>query len=142
MTAISTHRKNASLAVTEGIRITASPKLDTEQSDINSKTWVFRYAISIVNESQTPVTLLRRRWLIVDASGARHEVKGDGVIGQTPRLEPGGKFGYESYCPMKTPWGTMEGFYTFRREPGDEFEAAVARFYLVSESSVVPSLIP
>ena len=133
MTATSTHRKNTSLAVTQGIRITAEPRLDTEQSDINSKTWVFRYAISIVNESPVPVTLLRRRWLIVDAAGKSHEVNGDGVIGQTPRLEPGGKFGYESFCPLKTAWGTMEGFYTFRRETGDEFEAAVARFYLVGE---------
>jgi len=133
MTATSTSSKNASVAVTQGVRITAAPRADFEQSDINSKTWVFRYAITIVNESQTPVTLLRRRWLIVDASGASHEVKGDGVIGQTPRLEPGAKFSYESFCPLKTSWGTMEGSYTFRREPGDEFEAAVQRFYLVSE---------
>ena len=57
-------------------------------------------------------------------------MEGDGVVGQTPRLEPGEAFKYQSFCPLKTQWGTMEGCYTMRTDEGEEFEASIGRFFL------------
>jgi ApaG protein len=133
MTSPTTLPRHASEAVTGGIRVTALPRFEPAQSAVERGTWVFRYHIRIGNESENAVTLQSRYWMIVDSSGHTHEVRGDGVIGRTPRIEPGGYFEYESYCPLNTAWGTMEGSYTFSRAtPGDTFEATVARFYLVS----------
>ena len=52
------------------------------------------------------------------------------MVGETPRLEPGQAFKYQSFCPIGTPWGTMEGSYTMQRDDGRTFEAKVGRFYL------------
>jgi ApaG protein len=84
----------------------------------------------ISNEGDQPARLLRRHWLIIDADGHREEVRGPGVVGETPRLEPGKAFKYQSFCPLKTRWGTMEGSYTMQRDDGSTFEASIARFYL------------
>jgi len=64
----------------------------------------------------------------VDADGEKHEVRGEGVIGHQPDLAPGQAFEYTSYCPLPTPWGTMEGEYTMQDEHGDLFEAAIGGF--------------
>ena len=68
---------------------------------------------------------------ITDARGRMIEVKGEGVVGEQPRLAPGDTYEYSSFCPLRTPWGTMEGSYTMRRDDGQEFQADIARFYLV-----------
>ena len=62
--------------------------------------------------------------------GRREDVEGPGVVGQTPRLEPGQAFKYQSFCPLRTEWGTMEGSYRFRRDDGTEFDVEIGRFYL------------
>jgi ApaG protein len=98
--------------------------------------YVFSYQVRIVNLSDVSVQLRSRRWLIVDADGERHEVVGEGVIGQQPRLDPGVEFEYESFCPLPTAWGTMEG--EFRMEvrtgprQGEMIEVRVERFYLAA----------
>jgi len=58
------------------------------------------------------------------------EVKGEGVVGQQPRLAPGDGFKYTSYCPLPTEWGTMEGSYDFETDAGEHFEVRIGRFYL------------
>ncbi|MBL9141774.1 MAG: ApaG domain, partial [Phycisphaerae bacterium] len=93
-----------------------------------------------VNEGDAPVTLRKRRWHIVDADGEVHDVEGEGVIGQQPTLSPGGKFEYQSYAPLMTRWGTMEGAFTFEREDRSNFDAAVTRFFLVGAESRKPEL--
>ena len=74
--------------------------------------------------------LLTRHWIIIDAEGNQEEVRGPGVVGQTPTLAPGEGFKYTSYCPLPTPWGTMEGSYRMQRPSGEVFDAKIARFYL------------
>ncbi len=77
-----------------------------------------------------PVQLVSRHWIIIDAYGRREDVSGPGVVGQTPRLEPGKAFKYQSFCPLRTVWGTMEGEYQMRYDDGETFDVQIARFYL------------
>jgi ApaG protein len=98
-----------------------------------SRQFMFGYRIRISNEGSEPAKLLARHWIIIDSHGRRRDVEGDGVIGQQPRIEPGQTFEYTSQCPLTTSWGTMEGTYRMTRDDGEEFEARVGRFYLVSE---------
>lgn len=116
--------------VTDNIRVAAKPFYLPEQSDPDGRQYVFGYTIIIANTSNIAVQLLSRHWLIIDGEGRREEVKGPGVVGQTPRIEPGHSFKYQSFCPLKTPWGTMEGSYRMRRDDGTTFDIAVGRFYL------------
>ena len=100
--------------------------------------YVFSYRVRITNGSAGVVTLLDRHWVITDAEGGREEIRGPGVVGHRPRLRPGQSFEYESFAPLATAWGTMEGSYRFQRDPessspGDLFNAVVGRFYLVAE---------
>jgi len=115
---------------TQGIRVGAAAFYLAEESDPAENQFVFGYNIVIANEGEAPAKLLSRHWIIIDASGRREEVQGPGVIGQTPRLEPGQAFKYQSFCPLKTNWGTMEGTYTMQRDDGEEFTVEIGRFYL------------
>lgn len=131
-----TARRLGSEATTEGVRVSVTPSYLPEHSDPLERRFVFAYRIKITNESDRWVKLLSRRWVIVDSLGERQEVVGEGVIGAQPELEPGQSFEYSSYCPLTTPWGTMEGEYTMRLQSSEEFHASVARFYLVAEEDL------
>lgn len=117
---------------TDGVRIRVAPSYLSAQSDPAQGKYLFAYHITIANEGEQRAKLKSRHWLIVDADGERHEVKGPGVVGQFPELAPGEKFEYSSFCPLETPWGTMEGTYEMERDDGSVFSAIVGRFYLVS----------
>ena len=119
--------------VTEGVRVGATAHFLPDQSDPESRQYLFGYTIVIANEGDVPVQLVSRHWVIIDAYGRREDVEGPGVVGQTPRLEPGQAFRYQSFCPLKTPWGTMEGTYQMRRDGGETFDVKVGRFYLKTE---------
>lgn len=108
------------------------PKYLPEQSDPGTRQWLFTYRIRISNEGAQRVQLMTRHWVIVDSTGQREEVRGPGVVGQQPKLAPGQVFEYSSFVPLRTSWGTMEGCYQFVGEDGLNFEAQIARFYLVS----------
>lgn len=115
---------------THGIRVCAAAFFLPDQSDPDSRNYVFGYNIVIANLGDQPAQLLSRRWRIIDAHGREELVEGPGVVGQTPRLSPGQAFKYQSFCPLRTCWGTMEGAYQFRRDDGSRFEARIGRFYL------------
>src|ERR1041385_8547500 len=97
-----------SVSLTRGVRIAVAPSYDPEQSEPALSRFIFAYRIRITNESPLRVKLLSRHWIIVDAHGQRHEVRGEGVVGQQPDLGPGESFTYSSFCPLQTQWGTME----------------------------------
>lgn len=139
-----THSSRGSTATTEGVRVQVSPSFAPEHSAPEpapgeNPRFVFVYRIRISNHGDRTVQLLSRRWTIVDADGERHEVAGDGVVGQQPRLEPGRVFEYESFCPLPTPWGTMEGSYRMEVQSGSErgrlFDARIERFYLAAPTA-------
>ncbi len=124
-------RDHGSETTTQGIRVSVHPEYVPAHSNPEDRKFVFEYRIRITNMDERAATLRARHWIIVDADGDRTEVEGEGVVGQQPRIEPGGTFEYASYCPLTRPWGTMEGWYVMEREDGERFNAAIGRFYLV-----------
>lgn len=132
-TAEKSPKARGSQTETRGLRVTVHPAFIPEQSDPNARQFLFSYRIRITNTSPAPVKLISRHWVIVDSHGEREEVRGPGVVGQQPRIEPGQSFEYSSFSQLRTPWGTMEGDYQFQRDDGSIFDAAIGRFYLVSD---------
>lgn len=102
-----------------------------EQSDPARGHWFWAYHIRIENAGQIPVQLMTRHWVITDGRGGRHEVQGDGVVGQQPVIEPGACYDYVSGCPLHTPTGAMEGSYHMVRGDGSSFDATIPRFPLI-----------
>ncbi len=117
--------------VTHGIRIKAAAQYLSTESCPDEGRYMFAYRIVITNEGESPARLLARHWIILDAENHREDVRGPGVVGQMPHLGPGESFEYVSGCPLNTSWGTMEGTYLMEREDGEQFDAEVARFFLV-----------
>ncbi len=122
--------------MTEGIRVTVRSDFRPDRSDPAAGRWLFTYSVRIANEGSAPAQLVARHWIITDANGEREEVSGDGVVGQQPRIGPGEKFDYTSYCVLKTPHGSMQGSYRMVREGGEAFDAAIAPFALVGPGHV------
>jgi ApaG protein len=119
---------------TNGIEIQVKSTYVAERSDPSSEQFFFAYLIRIQNKSQRPVQLLSRRWEITDGLGRTEEITGPGVIGQQPKISPGEVFEYESFCPLSTPTGTMQGSYEMIQEDGAKFQAAIPHFYLCEPS--------
>ena len=107
------------------IRIDVETSYLGEQSDPHDQRYVFAYTITIRNEGGLSATLLTRHWIITDANGTVKEVRGDGVVGEQPRLEPGQGFRYSSGAILETPVGTMEGTYQMVDEQGQRFDASI-----------------
>lgn len=119
--------------VTSGIRVKAVPSYIPENSRPEEEKFFFSYTIAITNETNAPVQLLSRHWIIINSEGDREEVTGPGVVGKTPLIEPGETFEYTSFCPLNTEWGTMEGSYRMIDQHGSEFDVQIDRFVLVSD---------
>ena len=117
-------------SVTRGIRIRVTPHYLEEQSSPEESEFFWAYTIDIANESDETVQLRSRVWRITDGHGQTEEVRGPGVVGETPVLEPGASFQYTSGCPLATPFGSMEGTYEMVTARGERFDARIARFSL------------
>jgi len=102
----------------------------SEQSDPTVDRYVFAYTITINNSGAIPAKLLNRHWLITDANGKVQEVRGEGVVGEQPHLNPGEHFEYTSGAVLETPVGVMEGEYEMVTDEGDTFLAPIDRFSL------------
>jgi ApaG protein len=126
----------ASIAVTEGIRVSVKSEYLADQSVPSAKRYVFAYTVRIENEGSEPAQLRTRHWIITDGAGKVDEVKGPGVVGQTPYLRPGERFEYTSGCVLATPRGDMRGTYQMHRPDGREFDAMIARFVLALPHSL------
>ncbi len=101
-----------------------------EQSDPDEDRYFFAYTITVTNTGETPVQLISRHWIITDANGKQEEVRGLGVVGHQPMLQPGESFEYTSGCPLPTPVGTMKGSYQMAAEDGTRFDAPISEFVL------------
>ena len=115
-------------ATTEGIRVEVVSIFLPEQSDISVDRYVFAYRITITNESDVTVQLLRRHWFITEADGVVREVEGEGVVGERPVLEPGESHEYTSGAVLEMPAGSMVGSYKMLREDGSAFDADIPQF--------------
>lgn len=100
------------------------------QSDPAANRYVFAYTITIHNNSDQAVQLLRRYWLITDANGKQTEVKGDGVVGEQPELAAGSHYRYTSGAILETPVGTMQGHYEMVDHEQLPFNAPIPLFRL------------
>ncbi len=117
-------------AVTEGVRVSVEARYSPDHSDPRRSEWFFLYTIRLTNEGTETCQLLSRHWIIRNGAGKVEEVRGPGVVGEQPVLEPGDQFEYTSGCPLDTPFGSMEGTYQMVREDGRGFEAEIERFEL------------
>lgn len=106
------------------------------QSNPTEKRYAFAYTVIIRNTGAVDVTLLSRHWIITDAEGGVREVRGEGVIGQQPRIAPGESFRYTSGTVIETPVGTMHGSYRLRASDGVEFDAEINAFRLADPRTV------
>ncbi len=123
-------------AVTEGLRVTVKASFWPERSAPDNNQWAFTYAVTVVNEGTRVATLRARHWVITDANGRIEEVRGEGVVGKQPRLEPGERFEYTSWAMLRTPFGTMRGEYVMERADGAKFEATIGEFALTQPNAL------
>ena len=119
-------------AVTEAIQVTVLPEFQPDRSDPDLRRYFWAYTIEIANLGTRTVQLVARHWIITDAEGRTEEVKGLGVVGEQPLLNPGESFRYTSGCPLTTPSGIMAGTYRMVDETGTSFEIAIPTFSLDS----------
>ncbi len=110
--------------------IQVQPAYLPEQSQPQAHVYSFSYTITIANQGDKPAQLISRHWVITDAHGRVEEVKGLGVVGHQPLLQPGQAFEYTSGCRLHTATGFMQGTFHLVTEEGTAFEVPVARFYL------------
>lgn len=103
-----------------------------EQSEPDRGRWFWAYHIRIENQSDAPVQLLTRSWLITDGRGSQHKVQGEGVVGEQPVVQPGKSYDYVSGCPLATPTGTMQGSYHMIGAQGQTFDIAIPHFALIA----------
>ena len=122
-------------AVTQGIRVRVTPKYLEEESSPDDSRYVWAYTVQIVNEGSETVQLRSRHWRITDASGRTEEVKGQGVVGQTPVMAPGAPFRYTSSCQLTTPSGIMMGTYQMTTGAGRRIDVTIPAFSLDSPHS-------
>jgi ApaG protein len=127
---------HTSEATTRGVRVEVESRYIREKSDPGRNRWFFAYDIRISNQGDNVVQLLNRHWIITDANGQVEEVKGPGVVGNQPILAPGESFEYTSFCPLTTPFGTMEGSYEMVTDGGGTFKARIAQFSLSEPMTV------
>lgn len=119
-------------STTNDIRVTVQPEFLAGKSNPSARRYVWAYRIEIANLGKSRVQLRSRHWRITDGLGRLEEVKGAGVVGEEPVLEPGQAFTYASGCPLSTSSGIMVGTFHMQRPDGSMFDVAVPAFSLDS----------
>ena len=118
--------------VTNNIHISVDVKYWPNQSTPARNHYFFVYYITIENKSEHTVQLLHRHWDIMDSQGENRSINGEGVVGETPILEPGEQFTYNSGCNLSGDIGYMKGYYTMiRLMDNEEFNVTIPRFEMV-----------
>lgn len=117
-------------SITRNIQVQVKSEYVPERSDPQHQFYFFVYHISIANEGAETVQLISRHWVITDGNGDVEEVKGPGVVGKQPVLEPGDNFEYTSACPLKTPMGSMQGTYQMKLDNDVVFDVEIPEFKL------------
>jgi ApaG protein len=117
-------------AKTKRITVTVEPRYMADRSEPGEGRFFWAYTIEIANDGATPVQILARHWVITDQRGKREDVRGIGVVGEQPVIEPGSSFTYTSGCPLTTPSGTMVGTYQAIEVGGEIFTVDIPAFSL------------
>ncbi|HEY1990886.1 MAG TPA: Co2+/Mg2+ efflux protein ApaG [Gammaproteobacteria bacterium] len=112
------------------IRVDVETAYIAGQSDPSGNRFVFSYTITIRNQGGVPAKLLNRHWVITDSNGKVQEVRGEGVVGEQPHIQPGDGYRYSSGAVLETPVGSMHGAYQMVNDRGETFDAPIAPFRL------------
>jgi ApaG protein len=123
-------------AITRNIRVEVLSRYSPENSQPLNDDWVFQYTVRITNQGEETVQLVSRHWVIRDGLDRIREIKGPGVVGEQPVLSPGDSYKYSSWCPLKTPTGTMHGTYQMVSSDGGQFDIEIAPFALRARYAV------
>ena len=123
-------------ATTRGIRIEVESEYLADRSDPAAHEYYFAYHVRISNVGSETSQLVSREWIITDGNGNVERVKGPGVVGEYPVLEPGAAYEYTSFCPLPTPVGSMHGSYRMVLSTGESFEAEISPFSLAVPHAV------
>jgi ApaG protein len=118
------------------IEVSVATQYLQEQSDPAKGLFAFSYTIGISNHSNQPIKLLARHWIITDDNNHIEEVKGPGVVGLQPLIQPGQKFVYTSGAILPTQFGTMQGSYEMVSSDGEKFSTHIPAFLLSRPMSV------
>ena len=112
------------------IKVSVKTQYIETESRPEQSIYVFAYHITIKNIGEIAAKLMTRHWIITDSNGRVQEVKGDGVIGEQPYLQPGESYRYSSGTMLETPVGTMQGSYQMIADDGQHFDAEISPFLL------------
>jgi ApaG protein len=112
------------------VEIAVEARYVVDQSKPEANRYVFSYVITLRNLGMMPARLQTRHWVITDANGKVEEVRGEGVVGEQPRLQPGESYSYTSGAVLETQVGTMRGAYLFHADDGTDFEVPIPEFVL------------
>lgn len=122
-------------AQTAGVTVRVAVAYLADQSSPIAGRWFWSYHVRIENHREHAVQLLARHWIIRDAKGRVHEVRGEGVVGATPRIAPGDSYDYVSGCPLETSSGAMAGEFHMIDEDGATFDVEIPSFELSQPSA-------
>ena len=122
--------------ITDGVRVQVRSRFVPERSAPTEGHWFFAYDVRISNEGTEPVQLMSRHWIITDSNGGVQQVRGPGVVGEQPLLQPGQNFDYTSACPLRTSFGMMHGSYGMAAADGRSFNVEIAPFALGQPESI------
>ena len=111
-------------------------KFVPELSNNEDSLFYFSYKVQICNKGENKVQLLSRHWDIQDGLGRKKIVDGEGVIGKKPIIQPGEAYEYKSFCPLKTEFGSMNGFYTMQDDEGNLFKTLIPDFGLIAPDCI------
>ena len=117
-------------ATTRGVQVSVESFYLEEQSNPSEQQYAFAYRVRLKNLGEERVQLLSRHWIITDSVGKVRHVKGPGVVGEQPELEPGEEFEYVSGSRLESPMGTMEGTYQMVNAAGEAFDIRIPVFTL------------
>lgn len=112
------------------IAVSVETRFLDEQSKPQDNHYVFAYTITIRNRGSVGARLLSRHWVITDGNGEVQEVRGDGVVGEQPWMNPGQGYDYTSGAVLETAVGTMRGSYRMLADDGTQFDADIPAFVL------------
>ena len=124
-------------AVTRNIRVSVEAEYVPHRSNPKQNAWFFVYTVRVANQGRETVQLISRHWIITDAMGDVKEVRGPGVIGKQPVLEPGESFEYSSNCQLTTPFGSMRGTYQMITDKQEPFDIEIPQFTLTEPYTTV-----
>jgi ApaG protein len=117
---------------TKGVTVTVKPYFLDDQSSPNDNHYVWAYKVNINNQGIESLKLNHRTWIIIDGNGKVHQIQGEGVVGETPKIEPGEIFEYTSGTPLKTTSGIMQGYYLMTDDNGEDLKIDIPTFSLDS----------